>query len=164
MKKEIITVNMGEYRVSKNPNMFKTILGSCVGVIIYDKVNKIGGLAHVYLPRSMDYKKNPKKNNYNLKYADILIPHMIRELVRNNGQKRYFISYIIGGATLFNVKPNSVIDIGRKNLEIVREILRTEKITFFELHVGGKTGRKVIFNLSNGDISIKNLSKTTGII
>ena len=157
--REIISVGIGEYYVAKSPLVLRTILGSCVGVLLYDKAHKIGGLAHVYLPSSEDYKNTRDKSINSHKYADILIPHMINDMIKNGANKRYFISYILGGASLFNIKPDSNLNIGKKNLLMVKKILKETKITFFELKVGGNTGIKVFFDLTNGDINVKDLSK-----
>lgn len=46
-------VGMGRFIVSNNPSTLTALgLGSCIGLILYDKVNKVGGMAHVMLPYS----------------------------------------------------------------------------------------------------------------
>ncbi|MBN1697257.1 MAG: chemotaxis protein CheD [Spirochaetales bacterium] len=157
--KEILSVGIGEYKVSQSPNTLRTILGSCVGVLIYDPVSKIGGLAHVYLPLSKDYHNERRGGIANDKYADILLPKMIEDMLEKGANKRHFISYLVGGATLFNIKPDSSLNIGEKNLQVVKEILQNLHITFFQLQVGGNTGRRVFFNLINGDIDVTDLKK-----
>ena len=159
MSNNFLTVGIGEYKVARSPYILKCILGSCVGVIIYDKINRIGGLAHVYLPASDQYKSNYGENGKTHKYADILLPLMIKELIRKKANKKYLMSYITGGASLFNTKPNPLVNIGKKNLDAVREILISTNISFFELQVGGTKGRKVFFDLKSGDIEIKTLKK-----
>jgi len=159
MSNNILTVGIGEYKIAKSPYILKCILGSCVGVIIYDKINRIGGLAHVYLPASDQYKSNYGEDGKTHKYADILLPLMIKDIIKKNANIKYLMSYITGGATLFYTKPNPLVNIGKKNLDAVRQILKTKNITFFELQVGGNTGRKVIFDLKNGDIEIIPLKK-----
>jgi len=47
----MIVVGMADLKVAKNPDILTTLgLGSCVGITLYDKIQKIGGLAHVMLP------------------------------------------------------------------------------------------------------------------
>ncbi len=159
MTGEIITVGIGEYRISSAPQVLRTILGSCVGVAIYDKINKVGGLAHIYLPSSLDYSDRIDSDRFKYKYADILLPSMIADLENHDGKKRYFMAYIVGGASLFQKKPSALLNIGEKNLAITKEILKNERIPWMELAVGGNTGRKVHFNLTNGDIEVVDLGR-----
>jgi chemotaxis protein CheD len=158
---EVVNVGIGEFRVAKGKYVLRTILGSCVGVIVYDKVNKAGGLAHVYLPDSTSYEGRFQgtREAFGNKFADVLIPGMIKELEGMGGRKKYLTAYIVGGASLFNVQPGNSFNIGEKNLESVRSVLKGHGIPFFELHVGGNRGRRVLFNLTSGDIDIKHLGE-----
>ena len=57
---DIISVGIGEYKVTSNKeHVLKTYaLGSCVAIIIYEKIKKIAGLLHVALPdSSIDTRK-----------------------------------------------------------------------------------------------------------
>jgi chemotaxis protein CheD len=159
ISEETISVGIGEFKVAKGAFVLRTILGSCVGVILYDKINKAGGLAHVYLPNSADYESSPRHANdkFGHKYADILIPGMIEDLVAAGGNKKYFTAYIVGGASLFSLNESHTFNIGSKNLLSVKSVLKENRIPFFELHVGGNRGRRVLFHLVSGDIDIKNL-------
>lgn len=56
MESEFV-VGMGRFIVSSKPSTLTALgLGSCVGLVIYDKVAKIGGMAHVMLPDSKNYQ------------------------------------------------------------------------------------------------------------
>jgi len=49
----IIRVGMADYKAAKSPAILITLgLGSCVGVVLYDNLTKVGGMAHVMLPDS----------------------------------------------------------------------------------------------------------------
>ncbi len=53
--------------INAPPGLLTTIgLGSCVGIALYDKQNKIAGLAHIMLPSSKEIKNNENK----AKFAD----------------------------------------------------------------------------------------------
>ena len=48
-----INVGIADINIAHAPNILVTYaLGSCVGVCLYDKVNKIAGLAHILMPSS----------------------------------------------------------------------------------------------------------------
>jgi chemotaxis protein CheD len=158
MNEQIVTVGIGEYKVAYSPLVLRTILGSCVAVIIYDKIHRIGGLAHVYLPTEKGYSSNYGKSINSEKFADILLPKMIKDILKKNGNKRFFATYLVGGASLFDTRQSSLLNIGKRNLDAVRELLQRENLRFLELEVGGNKGRKVFFNLKNGDIEIITLN------
>ena len=55
---KIIKVGMVDLNVTKAPGILTTLgLGSCVGIALYDKHNKIAGLAHIMLPSSRKSKQ-----------------------------------------------------------------------------------------------------------
>jgi chemotaxis protein CheD len=154
-----INVGIGDYAVTQGRNILSTILGSCVGVILYDKVHKIGGLAHIYLPDSNRRKTNADKENDNLlshalKYADVLVPRLLEEMLSHGAEKRYCIAYIVGGASIYEFPKDSILNIGLRNLEKTREILEGLDLRFMEVKVGGKSGRRVSFDLVTGDIEV----------
>src|SRR5690625_7597470 len=59
-------------------------LGSCVGVVVYDPIIKIAGMAHVMLPDSTSSKK--KDFNHH-KYADTAIPILVETLLKDGARK-----------------------------------------------------------------------------
>ncbi len=52
--KNIVTVGVGDLKIANSPKIIKTSLGSCMGVVLYDSINKIGGLLHLMLPKRND--------------------------------------------------------------------------------------------------------------
>ena len=49
----MIKVGMADLNICESPDAITTIgLGSCVGIVLYDKKTKICGLAHIMLPDS----------------------------------------------------------------------------------------------------------------
>ena len=59
MAGNLIIVGMADLNVVKSPGGLTTLgLGSCVGIALYDSVNKIAGLAHIMLPDSTKIQNN----------------------------------------------------------------------------------------------------------
>lgn len=42
INQEVVTVGVGDLKVAGIPKILKTSLGSCVGVVLYDNVIKVG--------------------------------------------------------------------------------------------------------------------------
>ncbi|MBN1525162.1 MAG: chemotaxis protein CheD [Spirochaetales bacterium] len=162
MKK--VYVGIGEYAVAHGQSVLQTILGSCVGVVIFDKFHRIGGLAHIYLPHSSVEKQTRINSNSSMlasvpKYADLLIPMMINSLVRQGADKQYFTAYLVGGASIFSFHKNPSLNVGKKNLDQARLLLKQEMIRTVEVKVGGTTGRKVTFDCYTGDLEVMEFSE-----
>ncbi|RAO98912.1 chemotaxis protein CheD [Petrotoga sp. 9PW.55.5.1] len=147
IKKKIIGI--GEYIVDKNPTVLVTLgLGSCVAVCLRDKKNLIGGLVHVMLPESRG--KDQKIG----KYADTGIIAVIQGIVDLGGSINNIEAKIAGGASMFKSTNNS-LEVGNKNVQAIKEILKKKDIKLLAEDTGGKRARSVEFNLSNGELRVK---------
>ena len=71
MKGNLITVKIADFQISKEPDILRTVLGSCIGICLYDKVRKTGGLAHIMLP-SMIHPDGKVMDNDKKKSMQIL--------------------------------------------------------------------------------------------
>ena len=140
---------MAEYTVAKPPNVLVTLgLGSCIGLALYDKYSKVSGLIHFMLPAS-----NGKKNT--AKYADTGIPFLIEEMVKNGAKKRNIVAKLVGGAKMFSFgEENSVMNIGKRNSEAAKEILKTEGIKIVAEDIGKDFGRTMRFYSETGDVLV----------
>lgn len=155
--KEDIKVGIADYKITKSPNNLITLgLGSCVGIAVYDKKSEVGGLSHIMLPYSSQYRKVNKV----AKYADLALPEMIEKLVKNGARKNRLVAKIAGGASMFQFSDkNPKLNIGQRNIEAVKEILKDMKIPIKAEDVGGTLGRTMIVDLEKFEVSIKQIGK-----
>ncbi len=148
---QLININMAEFKVAKAPGTMRTVLGSCVGVFLYDPHAKIGGLLHIMLP------EHPSDGSaYNkAKFATSGIPLLIDQMMQAGAQKRNLICKICGGSKMFSgFSSNTNIDIGNRNQLATQQVLRDHGIKISASDLGGATGRKIMVDLSNGSIHI----------
>jgi chemotaxis protein CheD len=156
---KLITVGIAELEVAEPPDILRTILGSCVGICLYDKKNKIGGLSHIMLPKINDKNSNKKK------YADTAIPLLLEEMLKKGAIIDSITAKIIGGATMFNIPNKSTLfNIGQSNILSVKEILNQLKIKIKAEDLGGDFGRTIDFFMDTGSVTIKNLNKQINMI
>jgi chemotaxis protein CheD len=143
-------VGMGEIKLANSSEILWTVLGSCIGLVLYDPIEKIGGIAHVMLQKN-------ERNDKNIgKYADTAVPELIRRMLKRGSKKRNLKAFVVGGANMFKWKsPNGRMDIGTSNSEIVKEILLGEGITIAKSSTGGNTGYKVKFSPSDGVVRVR---------
>ncbi|MBF0120585.1 MAG: chemotaxis protein CheD [Desulfobacterales bacterium] len=148
---KIIKVLIGEVSLTRAPNLLQAILGSCVGVCIYDEVEKLGGLAHVFLPSSDGHQSEKLPS----KFANIAIPMLRDAMIKHGGHQKNLKAKIAGGANMFSkitVKPGQ--HIGVLNLEAVKKALYDLDIPIISTDTGGNNGRKVEFELNTFNLCI----------
>lgn len=152
-----IKIGIGELDVALPPDKIMTIgLGSCIGIAIYDSINKVIGLSHIMLPDSVGFT-----NQSNLmKFADKAIPVLVQKMIDKGANKRNMKSKIAGGACMFNFpdKP-STLDIGKRNTLAVKDILNSLNIPILSEDTGGSSGRTMIIESQTCKVYIKTVGK-----
>lgn len=146
---DCISVGIGQWKVTRAPTGLRAILGSCLGVVIYDSAQKIAGMAHILLPDSRGSKDHPGR------YADTAIPAMISELSRIRGSvaRNGLVAKIAGGAKMFDTQ--GVMAIGDANHRAVLGQLESLRIPILTEDIGGETGRNVTFDTTTGRFFVK---------
>ncbi len=154
MEFNLINVGIADLKTADRNDILRTILGSCVGICLYDSENRIGGLAHIMLPVRKSESSSEKK------YADTAIPLLMKEMEEKGASRAGIFAKIIGGATMFNLSENSMMsEIGKNNIKKVREILQENNISIVAEDIGGDYGRTIDFYVENGEVKIKSLGK-----
>jgi len=146
----LINIGVSQFRTAENPAVLRTILGSCIGICIYDRMKKIGGLAHILLPCA------PADGGVPEKYADTAIPLMVQQLVKMGARKEFMSAKIAGGSAMFKFSSNTSLgQIGSRNIEETRKALEKHGIAILEEDTGGSSGRVIDFFLDDGRLKIK---------
>lgn len=150
-----IKVGISDYKVAKSPYKLITLgLGSCVGIAIYDKVDKVGGLSHIMLPDSTLFRREVKVE----KFADLAIPKMVEEITKGSRNKN-LIAKIAGGASMFSFTDETNGNIGYRNVVAVEEKLKELGIPILGKHTGGNIGRTMIVDLQDFTVNIRMVNR-----
>lgn len=154
---ELVVVGISDCKMTRNPNVLVThALGSCVGICLYDRNIKIGGLAHIMLPDSTQFAHASINR---MKFADTAIIDLIQSLQSYGADIRRITAKIAGGAQMFAVQGNSQIgSIGIRNVESVKVILRNQRISILAEDTGLDYGRTVYFDVGTGLMKVKSLN------
>jgi chemotaxis protein CheD len=154
-----VSVAIGQWAVAAAPTKIRTLLGSCVGIILYDRAARVGGLAHIVLPRSRGAVDHPGK------YADTAVPALIADLERTLRGKAAgrLVAKLAGGASMFALgagsnsaeSANPTRNIGRMNQEAVEQILADLRIPILARDLGGETGRHVTLDTATGLVLVR---------
>lgn len=152
---EVVKVGMADYKITKAPNRLITLgLGSCIGITLYDKSKKIGGMAHIMLP------KNNDPMTKSLKFADVAITEMLKDLETMGVRVRDLEAKIAGGAQMFSfTASDEKKSVGYRNITFVKDFLKEKDIKIVAEDVGGNVGRTVEIDLATGILSVKTIGK-----
>lgn len=133
-------------------------LGSCIGICLYDPVIKLAGLIHIMLPVNQEASRGGTVNVF--KYADTGIPETLRKMEAFGAVRSRIISKIAGGAKMFDIPGNgSLGNIGQRNAETVKQVLRNERIRLIKEDLGANYARTLLFNASNGEGLIRTFGR-----
>lgn len=147
-------VVMGDLLVSNDEKkILQTFVGSCVALCLYDRVAKVGGLAHIMLPTR---SKKHHHNRLPSKYADQAVKNMLEIMLKKGAKVQRIKANMAGGANLFSQENGSVLSVGTETAATIKSLLREKKITLMSEDIGKNYGRDIHFNIKSGGISVKN--------
>ena len=142
----------GNIFASTEPHIVTTVLGSCVSVCLWDSRMHAGGINHYMLPLwNGEGLATPK-------YGNIAISKLYEKMLSLGCRHKDLRAKIFGGGEVLAVT-NAVLNVGERNIIIARDMLKELKISIISSDVGGRTGRKMLFNTSTGSVMLKKLSK-----
>lgn len=145
--RSVVHVGMGEAAAQPAPAKLTSVLGSCVGVVLYHPRRQIGALAHVVLPESAGRAGSPAK------FADLAIPHLFELLAAAGAPPSGLIAKIAGGASMF--ASAGPLQVGESNVQAVLRALEAARISLAGQHVGGSKGRRISLDVATGEVTIE---------
>lgn len=153
-----IHVGIGEYGVSRNgEDVIKTYaLGSCVAIIIYDKMKKMAGLIHIALPdSSVNSDKARNKPGY---FVDTGLPLLLKEMRSRDADRNHVWLKIVGGSNIMDAE--SRFNIGKRNVLAIKKYLWKNRLGIIAEDVGGDISRTVSVSVSTGEVIVSSKGKS----
>jgi chemotaxis protein CheD len=152
-KAKNIIVGIADMKVSNDPDssLITYSLGSCLGIVIYDPIVKVGGILHAMLPESKDDKNAKDFNPY--KFVDTGVPQLFKEAYKYGADKKRMIVAVTGGAQILD--DSGYFNIGKRNLATMRKLFWKNGVMIDKEHVEGNFSRTVKIDISDGLITIK---------
>lgn len=146
---------VGELKASDVPLRVTTLLGSCVGVCLYDSKSCIGGMNHFMLP------SNVAEDGPSATYGIHAMELLINEIMKLGGDRRCLTAKVFGGGDVLGKRTADAGDmtIGEKNIKFALEFLETERIPVVAKDVGGLYGRQIQFLTHTGQAFVRPVQK-----
>jgi len=152
----------GERWFGRGNLQVRTLLGSCVAITLWHPGLKSGGMCHYLLPedptRSRARAPDPR-------YADEAMGLFLRDIKRMRTCASDYRAGLFGGGNMFTALERAwTVDIGRRNSEMGRSLLRRYGFTLVYEDVGGKLHRQVILDITDGKIFLRRGQGNTVIL
>ncbi len=153
----VVTVGIGELHVSADRGALLVThgLGSCIAVIAYDPLRRIGGMLHFQLPSSA---LSPDRALHSPgTFADTGIPLLFERMYALGSRKQDIVVKAAGGGNFHD--DNGTFDIGRRNHTMMRRIFWKAQVLVSAEDVGGSKSRTARLYLDTGQVTIQSGSE-----
>lgn len=148
-----VIVGVGDMAVSNNPQVILSTyaLGSCIGVIAYDSVTKVGGILHFMLPDSAISRDKAAKQP--AMFADTGLPLFFRALIGMKADPHRMRIFVAGGAGM--LAGQDPFKIGERNSVVTFDYLTKHGLSIRQRDTGGSINRTVHLEVGTGSTNLK---------
>lgn len=141
-------LHAGQVFVSGKGESIVLILGSCVGVCMWDALHGIGGATHYLLP-SWDGSGGGSP-----RYGNVAISTLVQKLLEAGAHRGELRAKVFGGGCLFESmrEPRSRKEqhLGSRNVEVALEVLAKAQIPVVSTERGVNRGQRIVFRTDTG--------------
>ena len=125
-------------------------LGSCLGIVVYDAIKRVGGILHVMLP---DSSIDPAKGqNSPFMFVDTGVPRLFHTVYGLGAERQRLVVRVAGGAQFLD--DGRLFNIGERNGQALFRLLTQNGHTVHAHDIGGRTSRTVRLDMATGKLSI----------
>jgi len=132
----------GDLAVAVQPTAITTILGSCVGVCLFDARAGVGGMNHYLLPDSLGSRPSPR-------FGDVAMPQLLMGVLRAGARRERLRARVYGGACVLDAFLGGD-HLGERNVQCALQFLAAEGIPVLARDTGGRRGRRLVFHTDDG--------------
>lgn len=144
-------LHIGDYRVSDQPKVLYTLLGSCVAVCLFDLGAGIGGMNHILLPgRAADQERLGNVARFGHDAVELLV----RALVESGASRRRLRAKLFGGGHVIRLM-NEATSPGLRNVNFINGLMQDERIPVLSSDLGGYEARKIWFRTDTAEVLLR---------
>jgi chemotaxis protein CheD len=147
-----VSLGLGAVIIVDTPSIVRTILGSCVAVILHVPRLRVSAICHAQMPEReaglccSDTCPQPcggkQSDSTDIRYVTCSIRYMLNDLHRRHVIKAEIICTLVGGANVIkNIDPRW--SVGERNVEMAASVLKNEGIRVSYSDTGGTLGRVI---------------------
>lgn len=126
----------------------RTLLGSCVSLVLWHPQALIGGMCHYMLP-----SRRSRGERLDGRYADEALHLLLKEIQASGTQAADYHISLLGGGNMFGEKMQN--NIGEANVNAGLALLAAHGLRCHARHAGGDGYRNLIFDIWSGHITLR---------
>lgn len=148
-----LIVGISDIKISNNAEdvIITYALGSCIGIVVFDPIVRVGGMLHYMLPES-SLDQNKARENPEM-FADTGIPLLFKSCYKLGANKRRMIVKAAGGASILD--DTNFFRIGQKNIMAMRKIFWKNNVMIDREDTGLNYNRTVRLEMSTGKVFVR---------
>lgn len=156
-----VVLKPGEYAVGAADTRMRTLLGSCVSIALWHARFRVGAMCHFLLAE----RGKPSGKSLDARYGDEALSLMITGLARYGVAPADCEAKIFGGGNMFPDQSHGAqLNVGRRNGEAARELLRQHGIPVASENLFGVGHRQIIFEVATGDVWVRRSTGSSGLM
>lgn len=147
-----IFLQPGELYFGNSDTRIRTLLGSCVSLVIWHPHLHVGGMCHFMLPG----RARTPQTQLDGRYADEAMELLLVDIHKVGAPSSEYRLKMFGGGNMFpGIMRADTSHIGFKNVQIAREISLRHGFSCVSEHVAGWGHRYLIFDIWSGLVSLR---------
>ena len=162
-----IFLQPGEYALGDAHCRIRTVLGSCISIVLWCSSARLGAMSHCLLPTrgrgGLQALRGLELRDLDARYADEALQLMLHELERRHVRAAACSAKIFGGGNMFPGQRGAGVPVGRRNGEAARGLLKTHGIEVVSESLFGDGHRQIVFEVASGDVWARQLPPTDAI-
>lgn len=156
---DIYTIFQGEMYVTSQPQIIKTLLGSCIAACLYDAKTGIIGMNHFMLGDAKSTDANINQSNAG-RYGIFSMELLVNQMLARGARKDRLEAKIFGGAhVLGGLDSYGDFNVPKKNCEFIQRYLKLERIPIRSSNIGGTEGMTIYFCQTNFSVYVHKIKK-----
>jgi chemotaxis protein CheD len=141
----------GELSASATPLTLSTILGSCVGVCLFDPTRAVGGMYHFLLSESAGQARPSPR------FGDVAMQQLLDAVLAEGARRGALVARVYGGACVLAAFCAGGSHLGERNLQAALGFLEDAGIPVLACDSGGRRGRQLQFHTDSGAVRVRRI-------
>ena len=150
-----IFLQPGDLYFGDRDNRIRTVLGSCVSLTFWHPNLLVGGMCHYMLPNRSLERRTASDLLWDGRYADEALVMMDKEINAIGVPHREYEVKLFGGGNMFPDRSNPTNNVGVRNVDTARQLVKNYGYNCVAEHLGGEGHRNIIFDVWSGDVWVK---------
>jgi chemotaxis protein CheD len=141
-------LNPGDWALGGADEVFGTLLGSCVALVLWHPMMRTGAICHYVLPEREGLVSGDPDGRYGVEVFGL----MVKALAMRGIALAQCTAKVFGGARVYEADGRPQTDVGARNVACAREFLGNAGLVLAAEHVGGQGWRRLCFDARSGEV------------